>query len=151
MLQCIWSDILGGCRCWLFWVSYYVQSLLLLPLCVKVMCLCLIWFFTAHQQSFSYVGTGLPGLNQYQAIINVSCTRTQRNDAGEAPTHGPSVSIEALYHWTPALPVMCLILMLWYSSLCSFECDHLAEREREREKEREREGDRWWWRWWWLL
>ena len=24
---------------------------------------CLIWFFTSHQQSFSYTGTGLPGLN----------------------------------------------------------------------------------------
>ena len=26
---------------------------------------CLIWFFTSHQQSFSWTGTGLPGLNQY--------------------------------------------------------------------------------------
>ena len=26
---------------------------------------CLIWFFTSHQQSFSYTGMGLPGLNQY--------------------------------------------------------------------------------------
>ena len=26
---------------------------------------CLIWFFTSHQQPFSYKGTGLPGLNQY--------------------------------------------------------------------------------------
>ena len=25
---------------------------------------CLIWFFMSHQQSFSYVGTGLPRLNQ---------------------------------------------------------------------------------------
>ena len=32
---------------------------------------CLIWFFTSHQQSFSYKGTGLPGLNQYLARINV--------------------------------------------------------------------------------
>ena len=24
-----------------------------------------IWFFTSHQQFFSYVGTGLPGLNQH--------------------------------------------------------------------------------------
>ena len=37
---------------------------------------CLIWFFTSHQQSFSYTGTGLPGLNQYKARINVSCSRT---------------------------------------------------------------------------
>ena len=27
-------------------------------------CFCLIWFFTSHQQSFGYVGTGLPRLNQ---------------------------------------------------------------------------------------
>ena len=27
--------------------------------------ICLIWFFTSHQQSFSYKGTSLPGLNQY--------------------------------------------------------------------------------------
>ena len=26
---------------------------------------CLIQFFTSHQQSFSLIGTGLPGLNQY--------------------------------------------------------------------------------------
>ena len=26
---------------------------------------CLIWFFTSHHKSFSYKGTGLPGLNQY--------------------------------------------------------------------------------------
>ena len=26
---------------------------------------CLICFFTSHQQSFSYIGTSLPGLNQY--------------------------------------------------------------------------------------
>ena len=26
---------------------------------------CLIGFFTSHQQSFSYIGTGLPGLNKY--------------------------------------------------------------------------------------
>ena len=35
------------------------------------------------QQSFSYVGTGLPGLNQYLARINVSCSRSQPSDAGE--------------------------------------------------------------------
>ena len=37
---------------------------------------CLIWFFTSHQRSFSYIGTVLPGLNQYIARINVSCSRT---------------------------------------------------------------------------
>ena len=37
-----------------------------------------VWFdsLCPSQQSFSYVGRGLPGLNQYQARINVSCSRT---------------------------------------------------------------------------
>ena len=56
----------------------------------------MIWFFTSHQQTFSYVGTGLPWLNQYKAMINVSCSRTQRSDAGEARTCSPSVSKRAL-------------------------------------------------------
>ena len=30
-----------------------------------VLFVCLIWFFTFHQQFYSYVGMGLPGLNQY--------------------------------------------------------------------------------------
>ena len=30
---------------------------------------CFMWFSTSHQQSFSYVGTDLPGLNQYYARI----------------------------------------------------------------------------------
>ena len=33
-----------------------------------------------------------------QARINVSCTRTQRSDAGEARTRNLSVSSQALYH-----------------------------------------------------
>ena len=43
------------------WLWYVLHT------CVKiVLCLiCLSWFFTSHQQSFSYKGTGLPGLNQY--------------------------------------------------------------------------------------
>ena len=40
---------------------------------------CLFCFFTSRQLSFSYIGTGLPGLNQYSARINVSCSRTQRS------------------------------------------------------------------------
>ena len=30
----------------------------------SVLFVCLICFFTSHKQSFSYVGTGLPGLKQ---------------------------------------------------------------------------------------
>ena len=46
---------------------------------------------------------GFPGLNQYQARNNVSYSRTQHSDAGEAKTRGPSVSSQALYHWATAL------------------------------------------------
>ena len=59
---------------------------------------CLICFFKSHQQSFSYLGTGLPGLNQYSARIDVSCSRTQCSDADEARTHGPAVLSQALHH-----------------------------------------------------
>ena len=48
-------------------------------------------------------GTGLPGLNQYLARINVSCSRTQGSDDGEARTRRPSVSSQALYHWATVL------------------------------------------------
>ena len=45
-----------------------------------------VWFDILHPspQFFSYVGTGLTGLNQFKARINVSCSWTQRSDAGEA-------------------------------------------------------------------
>ena len=42
----------------------------------------------------SYVGTGFAGLNQYLARINISCSRTQHSEAGEART----VSSQVLYH-----------------------------------------------------
>ena len=35
-------------------------------------------------------------------MINVSCSRTQRSDAGETRTCGPSVLSHTLYHWTTA-------------------------------------------------
>ena len=34
----------------------------------------------------------------------MSCLRTRRSDAGEAPTHGLSVLSQALYHWANGLP-----------------------------------------------
>ena len=65
-----------------------------------------VWFDSLHPspQIFSYVGTGLPGLNQYQARINLSCSKTQHSDAGEARTSNLSVSSQALYYWATALP-----------------------------------------------
>ena len=53
---------------------------------------CLFDSLRPSQQSFSYVGTGLPGPNQYYARINVSCSMTRRSDAGEARNRGPLVS-----------------------------------------------------------
>ena len=50
------------------------------------------------QQSFSYARTGLIGLNQYKAMMNVSCSRAQRSDAGEARIRNHSVLSIALYH-----------------------------------------------------
>ena len=73
--------------CYYWWVRIYLQFYAQL----------LVSFFTSRQQSFSYKATGLPGLNQYYARINVSCSRTQSSDAGEARTRGPSVSSQALY------------------------------------------------------
>ena len=49
-------------------------------------------------------GTGLPGLNQYEARINVSWSRTQHSDADEVGTRRPSVLSQALYHCATALP-----------------------------------------------
>ena len=61
---------------------------------------CLFWFFTSHQQSFSYVGTDLPGLNQYWARINVSCSRTQRSDAGDSVRLEPAALRSRVKHST---------------------------------------------------
>ena len=52
----------------------------------------------------NHVKTGLPGLNQYLARINVPCSRTQRSDTSEAQTRSPLVFSQALYHWATALP-----------------------------------------------
>ena len=35
----------------------------------------------------------------------MSCSRTQRNVAGEAQTHNPSILGQALHHWATALPL----------------------------------------------
>ena len=59
---------------------------------------CMIDSLRPSQHSFSYGGTGLPGLKQYKTRINVSCSRTQGSDAGEARSCGPLVSSQALYH-----------------------------------------------------
>ena len=73
---------------------------------------CLIWIFRSHHQCFSYVGTCLPGLNHYKArITNVSCSRTQRSDAGETRTSRPLVSSQALYHWATAFRIILHVLL----------------------------------------
>ena len=67
---------------------------------------CLTQFFTSQSKQFSYVGTGLSGLNHYKVRINVSCSRTQDNDAGETRSRNPSVSCQALFQWATALPIL---------------------------------------------
>ena len=61
-------------------------------------------YLRPSQQSFSYVETGLPGLNQYLARINVSCSRTQGCDA-EKGQYPPPFGLESntlpLNHCTP--------------------------------------------------
>ena len=64
--------------------------------CLLFVCLFAL-FFTSHQQIFRNVGTGRPGLKQYLARINVTCSRTHCNAAGESRTCRPSVSNQALY------------------------------------------------------
>ena len=56
---------------------------------------CLIWFFTSHQQS----KLGWMCLAQ----------GPQGSDAGKARTCGPSVSSQALYLWATAVPFFCPI------------------------------------------
>ena len=47
----------------------------------------------------------LPGLNQYLGLLYLAQGHKDNlSDAGEARTHGPSVSSQALYHWATALP-----------------------------------------------
>ena len=60
------------------------------------------------QQFFSYIiydRTGLPVMISTNLLSkdDVSCSRTQGSDAGEARTRKPSVSSQAPYHYAPYL------------------------------------------------
>ena len=84
-------------------ISFHVRLLGFLSLrkntkSVAFVCLFDLILLHPSQQTFSYVGTGLLGLNQYKARIKASCSRTQRSDTCEAQTRGPLVSSQALYH-----------------------------------------------------
>ena len=61
--------------------------------CAKKTCLqiCLFVIFDSLRP-INNLGTGLAGLNLYSARINVSCSRAQHSDAGEAPTRCLSAS-----------------------------------------------------------
>ena len=79
-----------------------------------------IWFFTSQSTIFQLCRDGSSWVEPVLRI-NVSCSRTQRSDAGEAWTDNPSVSTteplwcwwglnpqpldssQALYHWAPYL------------------------------------------------
>ena len=42
----------------LYFIGYWIRD-------TRYVLFCLMWFFASHQQSFSFVGAGLPGLNKY--------------------------------------------------------------------------------------
>ena len=65
---------------------------------------CLIWFFTTHQQSFSYVGQIFLGWTSTKLGQMCLAQGLQGSDACEARTRAPSVSSQALYHWATVLP-----------------------------------------------
>ena len=76
---------------------------------------CLIWFFTSQSTIFQLCWEGLPGLSQYLARINVSCS-IFKLDAGEAHTRNPCLesSTLPLSHCTPyAELVKVWILISW--------------------------------------
>ena len=60
-------------------------------LLIHYVCLFDLILYVPVNNFFSYVRTGLSGLNQYLARINVFCSRTQHSDAIEAGTHNPSI------------------------------------------------------------
>ena len=80
----------------------------------------LILFYSLHpsQQSFSYIGMVLPGLNQYLARINVSCSRTQRSDTGEARTRGLQSRVK--HPTTEPLRSLYLIVSITYFCLLTY-------------------------------
>ena len=61
---------------------------------------CLLWFVTSQSTIFQL----LWDRPSWVAGSNVSCSRTQHSDAGEARTRSPSVLSQALYHWATVLP-----------------------------------------------
>ena len=60
----------------IYFRNWIKRNILVIFVCFDSLC--------PSQEFFSYVGTGLPGLNQYSARIKVSCSRTQHSVAGEA-------------------------------------------------------------------
>ena len=55
----------------------------------------------------------------------MSCSRTQRSEAREARTRGPSVSIQALYHCAPMRARQCIfvyffVCLSFVFSVCLF-------------------------------
>ena len=61
-------------------------------------CLNMDWFRYQDNSEYRYIMHGSRKVHQVGGMINVSCLRTQRNDAGEARTGGPTVSSQSLYH-----------------------------------------------------
>ena len=65
---------------------------------LNLRCICVyLNLFIAPQSAFlKTCQVGLPGLKQYLAGINVSCSSAQRSAAGEARARSPLISNQAL-------------------------------------------------------
>ena len=104
------SECLLGC-----WFQPHLRHCVVSFVCLFV-CL-FVWFFTSHQQSFSYIETGLPGLNQYYARINVSCSRTTTQWGSNPRPFGLESSTLLLSHYAPCVVslskalILCIVLV----------------------------------------
>ena len=67
-----------------------------------------VWLDSLHPINNLSVKQGQVFLGWTSTKLRKMCLaqRPQRSDAGEARTHGPSVSSQALYHWATVLPML---------------------------------------------
>ena len=89
----------------------------------------LILYITVNNISVTSGQVFLGWTSSKLGLDNVSCSKTQRSDASDARTHGPSVSSQALYHWATALPIFeCKIanVFLPISLIVCFGCSKLS-------------------------
>ena len=102
----------------LFWIFMGFFCLVYAtPLCASVDFCLFDLILYVHSTIFQLCGTGLPGLNQYLARINVSCSRTTtqwRRWGSNLRPFGLESSTLPLSHCAPYASVdMCLVVTCW--------------------------------------